>query len=73
MLALGLVFCTCFFCACSELAAFGAGALDGYDAGMNGYSLLGSASSSSQCSSMCAARNYSSYRYNPNTSLCYCK
>ena len=41
MLALGLVFCTCFFCACSELAAFGAGALDGYDAGMNGYSLLG--------------------------------
>lgn len=47
--------------------------LDGYDAGYNGYTYIGEYSSESACSSACANRGYTSYRYNFDLENCYCK
>lgn len=58
---------------CAEMANFSKGFLDGYDAGSQGYSLLGNSSSASSCASACQARGYKYYRYNSSTELCYCK
>jgi len=47
--------------------------LDGYDAGYNGYSYIGTTYSSSACSSSCASMGYTYYRYNQELNNCYCK
>jgi len=46
---------------------------DGFDAGYNGYTYIGSAGSASDCSSMCSMDGYSNYRYNTDLGNCYCK
>lgn len=56
-----------------DLEDFSRGYLDGSDAAYNGYTLIGSAYSSSDCSDACEARGYDYYRYNMDTELCYCK
>ena len=69
-----LVFTALSLSSCFGLSGFDTTAfLDGFDAGYNGYSLLGSKSSESACSSACSKAGYKYYRYNYAKQLCYCK
>lgn len=47
--------------------------IDGYDAGSDGYTYIGKYSGEAQCSSACANKGYSYYRYNYLLENCYCK
>lgn len=75
LILLSLIICSCTFMACSDddLTGFANGFFDGADAAANGFTLIGYASSESECSSMCGVYGYTLYRYNYNTTLCYCK
>ena len=46
---------------------------DGYDAGYDGYTYIGTYSSASACSSACDNYGYDFYRYNTSLNNCYCK
>ena len=54
---------------CMETYSF----LDGAQSGYYGYNVVGAASSSSSCASLCSKKGYSHYRYNPANEVCYCK
>lgn len=47
--------------------------IDGYDAGSDGYTYIGKYSWESDCSSACANKGYTYYRYNYSLENCYCK
>lgn len=69
-----IVLTTLSLSSCFGLSGFDSTAfLDGFDAGYNGYSLLGMKSSDSACSTACGNAGYKYYRYNYAKQLCYCK
>lgn len=46
---------------------------DGFDAGYDGYTYIGTCSSSSECKSACQDYGYHFYRFNTGLNNCYCK
>lgn len=63
--ALSLSSCSAFMNAASSM--------DGVDAQLNGYTLVGKASGGFACISACQKAGYNNYRYNAYQRLCYCK
>ncbi|MCQ2312323.1 MAG: hypothetical protein MJZ84_02580 [Paludibacteraceae bacterium] len=49
------------------------GGLEGAECGSNGFYPVSSASSESECSSICAKKGYSAYCYGRGSNTCFCQ
>ena len=67
LLVIAVLFSGAFLSSCSD------DFLDGFTAGYDGYTYIGTYSSSSACSSACESYGYDYYRYNTSLNNCYCK